>query len=88
VPPLTDIVFSQVMDFLGIEIIFPGFNLYLNPPSVLAPQLRVASVESTLAFFNKLLYVPSNPWFVRGMKFDCVHWKKMIEYSVHIIGKR
>jgi hypothetical protein len=79
VPPLTDIVFSQVMDFWGIEIIFPGFNLYLDPPSVLAPQLRV---------FNKLLYVPSNPWFVRGMKSDCVHWKKMIECIVQIIGKR
>jgi hypothetical protein len=76
------------MDFLEIEIIFPGFNLYLNPPSVLAPQLRVTSVEGTLALFNKLLYVPSNPWFVRGMKSDCVHWKRMIECSVQIIGKR
>jgi hypothetical protein len=59
------------MDFLGIEVIFPGFNVYLDPPSILAPQLRVAGMESTLTIFNKLLYVPGNPWFVRGMKSDC-----------------
>ena len=76
------------MDFLGIEVIFPGFNLYLDPLSVLAPQLRVTGMESMLTLFNKLLYVPSNPWFVRGMKSDCVHQEKIIDYSVQIIGKK
>jgi hypothetical protein len=50
-------------------VIFPGFNLYLDHPSIFG-------MESTLTLFSKLLYVPSNPWFVRGMKSDCVHWKK------------
>ena len=86
-PPLADVAFLHVLNFLCIKVIFLDFNLQLNRPSILAPQMRVTSMERALALFNKLLYVPSNPWFVCRVESNCFYSKEIIYRSVQVVSK-
>ena len=86
-PPLADVAFLHVLNFLRIKVFFSlDFNLQLNDPSVLAPQMRVTSMERALALFNKLLYVSSNPWFVCRVKSNCFY-REEIYGSVKVVSK-
>ena len=79
--------FFKFLNFLRIKVIFLDFDLQLNHPSILAPQMRVTSMERALALFNKLLYVSSNPWFVCRVKSNCFYRKEIIYGSVKVVSK-
>ena len=70
-PPLADVAFLHVLSFQRI----------------FAPQMPVTSMERALALFNKLLYVPSNPWFVCRVKSNCFYRKEMIYRPVQVVSK-
>ena len=53
-PPLSDIIFPDILHFIKAEFALSLFDLYQHLASVVAPHLSITGIKCMLSLFNQL----------------------------------